>query len=108
MKAHTITADLTQTVSLGDEERSVELEFTVIAEMYYTPAQISGPAESCYPEDSDFNLTSLKITKATEAGKPTHLSLDTMAQLRAAIKMERVEEQMWEIYQEELAPSDEY
>lgn len=108
MKAHTITAGLCQTVFVGEAEREVELEFTVIAEMHYSPAQTSGPPENCYPEESECNITSLKITKATEDGKPVHLGLDTMAQLRELISLDRVEEQLWEIYQEALAPSDEY
>lgn len=107
MRTHTITADLTQTVTL-DESRSVELEFTVIADMFYEPAQIWGLPEDSSPADGAFDLQSLKITEATEGGKPVHLNLGTMALLRGAINLERVEEQMWEAYQEKLAPSDEY
>ena len=95
-----ITGDYVQTVELdegeGDEAQEVEVEFSATATLTYQAAQISGPPESCYPEESEFDLESISIYKVTDdEGYTVTLTKKTMSLLREAIDQDFLAEEMW-------------
>ena len=97
--------DYTQTVELdegeGDDAIEVEVEFTAVATLSYTAAHTSGLPENCYPEETDFELESITITKATNnEGKNVKLTTKTMKLLREAIDEDLLAEEMWEEFDE--------
>jgi hypothetical protein len=48
------TVTITQTIMV-----EVEVEVTLVG--HYVPAQVYGPPEDCYPEDSDMEVTDVKV-----------------------------------------------
>lgn len=98
---HKIEGDFIQYVELdegeGNEAQEVEVEFYAVATLSYQPAQTSGPPEKCYPEESEFDLKSISITKVIDdEGQPIKLTTKTMKLLREAIDEDLLAEQMWE------------
>jgi hypothetical protein len=91
-----ITGNYTQTVELNGQK--IKVTFTATASMLYTVAQVSGPPERCYPEETDLNLESISITEArTVSGAKIPLALHTMRLLlREAIDEDLLAEKMWE------------
>ena len=95
-----IEGEYTQTVELNGQE--VEVDFTATATLEYQAAQTSGPPESCYPEESDFDLESIQITGARlVGGQKMPLAVHTMKLLREAIDEDLLAEQMWEEFDQQ-------
>ena len=96
-----------QKVTHEFEEMEVEIEwngawmiaivdFTVVAELSYQPAQLSGPPENCYPDESECDLESLVFTSVTdEEGNPMKITGELDKELNKKLDINFVEECLW-------------
>ena len=84
--------ETTYTLMLGGEEQDVD--FSIEADMTYEPARISGPPEDCYPDESECDITEIKVMSEVDGLKDA----DILDALEKQIGEERIIEDLWEDY----------
>jgi hypothetical protein len=90
----TVTLELEQEVELEDD--SYLVLFDVTADCAYQPAQLSGPPESCYPEESELDITDLRITLITNSNGEEVNRKALVEQCREALDREMIEDALWD------------
>ena len=107
MKPIQITASGSQTVQIT-EDTSYQVEYTVIGRVSYSPGKYYGPPENCYPDESECELTEIKITCVT--GPAGEIALDK-CNIPGIIKIldeDILEENLWEEFQKIPEPDYDY
>ena len=66
----------TYTLMLQGEEQDVDFE--IEADITYQPARISGPPEDCYPDESECDITEIKVMSQIDGLKDADI-LDALA-----------------------------
>ena len=66
----------TYTLMLQGEEQDVDFE--IEADITYEPARISGPPEDCYPDESECDITVIKVMSKIDGLKDADI-LDALA-----------------------------
>ena len=102
------------TVTIEVEEYEVDLEkgtflveFSITADMTYQPAKVSGPPEDCYPDESEIDVTEVKILSVKDAeGKEISLTPKLIKQLGEAIDPSDFYYDLWEEWEGEQDPPD--
>ena len=93
-------------VDLGEgdyEELSLQLEIS--ADMTYEPAKLDGPPEDCYPENSECDITELKILSAFDCeGNEIKLTKDNLKAIGDAISPRDFEEDLWDEFERQQEP----
>ena len=98
MKAH-VTLEAEQEVTLEWEGvmRTFDVAFTVEASASHTPAKVSGPPESCYPEDSEVELESINIDFVTDENADPMIPGEELGKkLLSSLNRDRIQELVWE------------
>lgn len=97
------------TLDLDDEEIVLDIDgvqttyycdFTVEATLSYMPAQVSGPPESCYPEESEIDIALLRLNEVRdEEGTVIPFTTPLRDRIADTLNIDRVHELLWEEWQ---------
>lgn len=103
MSTQHVTLDLDEEEIVLDtdgERIAYYCDFTVEATLSHTPAQVSGPPESCYPEESEIDITLLRLNEVRDAeGDMVHFTTPLRDRIADALNIDRVHELLWEEWQ---------
>lgn len=92
------------TVTIEVEEYEVDLgedtfivDFSITADITYRPARVSGPPEDYYPEESEVDITEMKILGLWDMeGEEVTLTPELIKQLGEAIDPSDFYDELWE------------
>lgn len=80
-------------------ERVYTVCFTVGAKCEYIPAQVGGPPEHCYPEESELDIQSVVITKVlNEDEQEVACTEEQKAELNERLNTPALKEAIWEAF----------
>jgi hypothetical protein len=76
------------------ESEEVDIDFRIEADITYQPARISGPPEDCYPDESECDITDIKVLSQVDGLKDA----DILDALERQIGEDKIIEDLWEDY----------
>ena len=78
----------------GDAAEEIDVEFEIQADITYQPARISGPPEDCYPDESECEITSIRVMDTVEG----HTDAEILKALEVQVGEDRIVEDLWDDY----------
>ena len=86
-----------QTVALDDHD--YEVGYCATASCIYAPAQLYGPPENCYPDESELNDMEILITDVHgDDGRQITETALMWARLAIELNDDLIKEQLWETF----------